>query len=341
MKGFDLLSIFTENPIDPLARIYWPYILASVVLALIAFSLNRGGKGFSVIEFGRFLAPKSIYKHPSTFLDLKVFILNQLILTFFFLPFLLDAPIVAQSVLSTLNYGIGRSDYQLEYTFATRACLSLSVFIAADLAHFLIHYLMHKVPMLWRFHKVHHSAEVMTPITLFRVHPVEPFLRSSLIGIFTGIVYGLFSYVLAVQIPLVTILKINFCVFLFHVFGSNLRHSHVWLPYPRLLSYFFISPAQHQIHHSKDVKHLNKNFGNALAVWDWILKTLYVPKLKEELKFGLGEQMSQEHSNLRSFYFGPISENFRSFIGKLRSVKRLSGLKASTAPDAPEILLLH
>lgn len=312
MKGFDLLSIFSENPIDPLARVYWPYLLASLGLALIAFILNRGGKGFSVIEFSRYLAPKAIYKHPSTFIDIKVFFLNQIILSIFFLPLLIDAPIVARAVHSLLNDVIGPISYKFEYSWLISALLSLFVFIAADFGHFLAHISMHKVSFLWRFHQVHHSAEVMTPLTLFRVHPLEPFFRSSIIGVLTGIVYGFFTYILTIQIPLATIFKINVFVFLFHVLGSHLRHSHIWLPFPKSLSYLFISPAQHQIHHSTDKLHLNKNFGNALAIWDWIVKTLYVPQRKEDLQFGLSEKAGPKYSTLRAFYFGPFSDNLQS-----------------------------
>ena len=57
-------------------------------------------------------------------------------------------------------------------------------------------------------------------------------------------------------------------------FGANLRHSHVKLKYPSFLEYIFISPHQHQIHHSDNPIHFNKNMGSKLAIWDWLLGTL-------------------------------------------------------------------
>ena len=52
---------------------------------------------------------------------------------------------------------------------------TLAVVLAIDLAVWLTHYLQHKVVVLWQFHQVHHSAEVLTPMTVYRMHPVDLF----------------------------------------------------------------------------------------------------------------------------------------------------------------------
>jgi sterol desaturase/sphingolipid hydroxylase (fatty acid hydroxylase superfamily) len=52
-----------------------------------------------------------------------------------------------------------------------------------------------------------------------------------------------------------------------------------------------VSPAHHQVHHSSNPKHFNKNFGSCLALWDWMFGTLYVPgKEREPLTFGFADQ---------------------------------------------------
>jgi hypothetical protein len=67
-----------------------------------------------------------------------------------------------------------------------------------------------------------------------------------------------------------------------------------------------MSPAHHQIHHSSDPIHFNKNLGSCLAVWDWLFGTLYVPgKAREKLSFGV-EPDRQEAHTLRGEFFLPF-----------------------------------
>jgi len=68
----------------------------------------------------------------------------------------------------------------------------------------------------------------------------------------------------------------------------HLQHSHMWIAFRGLAGRIFISPAHHQVHHSENPKHFNKNFGSCLALWDWMFGTLYVPaKKREKLTFGV------------------------------------------------------
>ena len=94
-------------------------------------------------------------------------------------------------------------------------------------------------------------------------------------------------------------LGVNVFHFVFLLLGSNLRHSHVKLKYPRILEYIFISPFQHQIHHSDNPIHFNKNMGSKLAIWDWLLGTLVLSKSVSRLKFGIG---SKERNNYNSLF---------------------------------------
>jgi sterol desaturase/sphingolipid hydroxylase (fatty acid hydroxylase superfamily) len=68
---------------------------------------------------------------------------------------------------------------------------------------------------------------------------------------------------------------------------AALQHSHVWLSYGPILEHLLISPAQHQIHHSRLDAHHGRNFGTTLALWDWLFGTLYVIRGREDLSFGL------------------------------------------------------
>ena len=65
------------------------------------------------------------------------------------------------------------------------------LFLADDLSRFRLHLCMHKIPVLWRFHQVHHSATELTPLTFFRIHPVESILYQIRAVIITGSVAGM------------------------------------------------------------------------------------------------------------------------------------------------------
>jgi len=103
-------------------------------------------------------------------------------------------------------------------------------------------------------------------------------------------------------------LGVNLLVFLFHVTGSNLRHSHVDIRYPRWLEHLLISPAQHQIHHSIAEEHYDKNFGAALAVWDWLFGSLHVSEGQHDLEFGLRDAETHSATDLRVIYLRPLRE---------------------------------
>ena len=93
-----------------------------------------------------------------------------------------------------------------------------------------------------------------------------------------------------------------------NILSGNLRHSPFWLRYPRWLERWFISPAQHQIHHSIDPRHRDRNFGAALAIWDWMAGSLCVADKNMELKFGLGRNQATQTHRLRYLYFSPFGE---------------------------------
>jgi sterol desaturase/sphingolipid hydroxylase (fatty acid hydroxylase superfamily) len=111
------------------------------------------------------------------------------------------------------------------------------------------------------------------------------------------------------------VLGLNAVIFVYYVMGYPLRHSHVWISYGPTLSRFFISPAQHQIHHSSAEKHWDKNMGGFFALWDWIFGTLYVPKQREELVYGLPGDEGKEYSGVAQLYVQPFRNNARSRVG--------------------------
>ena len=156
----------------------------------------------------------------------------------------------------------------------------------------------------------------MTPLTVRRKHPVYIVISMLIRGFILGSVQGVMLYLFVGEVDLLTIGSVNAGYFVFHVVGSNLRHSHIWLSYGRVLEHILISPAQHQIHHSSNVKHHNKNYGEVFAIWDMMFGTLYVPNSYEDLDYGLadaqGIKIDQPHPTLHTAILHPFIESWEA-----------------------------
>ena len=79
---------------------------------------------------------------------------------------------------------------------ASRTIVTVMLFLAYELGYWLNHYLSHRIAFLWEFHKVHHTATVLTPVTNFRVHPVYMCIFLNILAVFTGVASGVGEYLL-------------------------------------------------------------------------------------------------------------------------------------------------
>jgi sterol desaturase/sphingolipid hydroxylase (fatty acid hydroxylase superfamily) len=165
------------------------------------------------------------------------------------------------------------------------------LFVAYEFGYWVDHYLSHNVPFLWEFHKVHHTAEVLSPLTNFRVHPVDTIVFNNVLALVMGGAGGLTSYLLGQSVQPIIIADANVIVLAFFFLIGHLQHTHFWIPFTGFWGRVILSPAHHQIHHSTDPAHFNKNLGSFLAVWDLMFGTLHVPTAaRQTLKFGVEPQ---------------------------------------------------
>lgn len=275
------------------------YLGALLIVALV-FVLRRSATRTSLRGFWRAVFPAKIFKHRSTRVDMVHYVLNAVLLSSTY-----------GSVIFTTEYWYGWTKALLDLLHvptplidappAVVLLVTAVVEIAMlDLAYWFFHLLLHRVPVLWEFHKVHHSAEVLTPLTEWRQHPIEQIINPNLISISVGFGYGVLNQIFGAAQP-ATLFNVNIFVLVFSLTILHLRHSHVWIPFTGVLGCILQSPAHHQIHHSTNPKHFDKNLGFGLAVWDWAFGTLWVPARREHLEFGLGEEskaFATPHGNL-------------------------------------------
>jgi sterol desaturase/sphingolipid hydroxylase (fatty acid hydroxylase superfamily) len=308
-KAVGLIHLITFNE----SRLFWGYLLATAGIVFIVWFTNdaigtvshlvgnddgsqpgdaRGSQGGrrTFGDFLRFLLPVQVYGHHSFRLDVKLMLFANLAVPggWFIEGWALAWLASHVSGAAHTLFGIGA--LESAPSFAAKLSLGVLLFVASDFARFFNHYLHHKIPALWELHSVHHSAEHLNPLTTYRFHPIEILFENLSVVVFVGTLAGVAESLMGGS-PLTYYGTIYAWTYLraANVLGNNIRHMHVWWAWNVKLSHVLNSPAQHQIHHSVDVKHHDKNFGLFLSVWDWMFGTLYVPREKETLAFGLGD----------------------------------------------------
>lgn len=269
-----------------------PALCGASFFALGWFILRRRarGRGASLKMFVRAMFPRRILLHPSSLVDMRLWLLNTLVFAGGYGLLVVGSFFWRDRMVSMLNGAFGAHG---PLGIAPGAAILIATFaelLAYELGYWASHYAFHRIPALWEFHKVHHSAEVMTTFTEMRQHPIEIVFFMNVMALTTGLTFGLMAYLLGPGVGHMTLLNGNIVLALFMLTWGHLRHSHLWIPFQGLAGKLFQSPAHHQVHHSTDPRHFDKNLGFALAVWDWAFGTLHIPARECEVsQFGVGE----------------------------------------------------
>jgi sterol desaturase/sphingolipid hydroxylase (fatty acid hydroxylase superfamily) len=316
---YNLFARLGETLLSMNSRLAIMYLAATVVLAYIIWWYRGKPQTFT-----QFVFPRAVYRHRSNLVDIKIFCFNLIIGVAGLLSVLTFTPAVTVLVLELLHDFSGSADTVAPASLKTAIIATVVMILTLDFCKYWAHYIHHESSVLWPFHSVHHSAEVLTPLTATRNHPVFLLIRSAIYSIVVGTAQAGLLFAVVGKIDLITIGSANVGYVLFNFLGSNLRHSHIWLSYGPMLEHIFISPAQHQIHHSSAVKHHNKNYGEVFAFWDWMFGTLYIPQKHEALTFGIadadGNLIEQPHPTLRAALINPFFESWQN-LRKPRSAK--------------------
>jgi sterol desaturase/sphingolipid hydroxylase (fatty acid hydroxylase superfamily) len=299
------IQALPELLLSPDSRLYWGYLGAALLLALIPW-LRSARASRSLRDFLRFALPARVYTHPSLGVDLAIVLFNQLILPTEWLLQGLTIAGVAELTRHTALNALPAAQPGAPALW-TQLLAGAVLFALYDLARFVCHWFHHRIPWLWRFHAIHHGAEELNPLTTLRFHPLELLLESLCVIALVGPAAGVLGALLGAD-PLGSFewILVWFYLRAFNLLGATLRHTHVWLDWGPVLSHVLISPAQHQIHHSTASRHIDHNFGVCFSIWDWICGTLYVPREREELRFGIVGESS--HPSLGSALLRPFAQ---------------------------------
>ena len=297
---------WTSSFINPQKRIFWGYLLSATV---IAFLWLRFACNIKLYQSCKVIFNKEIWFSSSAKTDYLGMLLNSLLLTIIS-PRLLAKATVAYFVYDWISIWLQGKRYVTMDTpqWLIAFGFTFFLFVFDDFARYWVHRWMHTVPILWSFHKVHHSATSLTPLTIFRTHPIEMIIFSIRSAVVQGLTTGIFFYMFGNQVSLLIILGASIFTFSFNALGSNLRHSPISIGYWKPIEYVLMSPAQHHIHHSVACEHRNKNYGVALSIWDWLFGSICFTKVNEKYVYGLWHKTKENPHKLEHIYFKPFKE---------------------------------
>jgi sterol desaturase/sphingolipid hydroxylase (fatty acid hydroxylase superfamily) len=293
----------------------WMYLLTSAVIACILYCVRKRRRQIKPdVSLRRFLFPPEVYLQRSAVVDYKYVAIDLTINSLIYTPFMSGIAWLLYKSLHPLATRVFTLQLPVMDPLTGGIVLTVVTVAGADFGFFLSHYLMHRVSILWHFHEVHHSAEVLTPVTVYRVHPVEDLINGCVAAVLSAMGASAFTAIRGSDVSIITIYGTNIVVFVFFFVAFQLRHSHVWLSYGPVLERLFISPAQHQIHHSTDRKHWNKNYGFIFATWDMLFGSLYVPRHRETLQYGVPGANPQDFATVAKLYFLPFAKAARTLL---------------------------
>lgn len=292
--------------------------MTAFISALVAYWRTVEDKSFG--DFFSFALPQEVIMHPSARADLLFYITQRLF-----------TPVLAIPLGIAFVAGVGYGTHQaITWAFQLQAPLmpgptpwwilvlfTGSMLLAYDISYYLYHVAQHKFPFLWELHKVHHSAEVLVGITKDRVHPLDSFMNRAWDGVIPGICLGIWS-VIALNPEELAVFGINVYVMRNLLMMDFVRHTHYKISFGPLDN-IILSPHWHQLHHSADPRHYDKNFGLLLSIWDRMFGTAFVPDPDEDMKFGLLDRDKDEYQSLFGLYLLPLKKmggHIAWFFGK-------------------------
>lgn len=188
------------------------------------------------------------------------------------------------------------------FTIIILFILGLLIF---DLGTYISHRISHA--FFWEVHEFHHSATEMNILNVKRVGPLEstisglvdlPFVLLGVLFVNQSIEQG--------QWPIFILWT------LFGVAGecvSYIGHSSLKLVFPKPISYIFLSPSLHWLHHSDNPKHFNKNFGRVFSIWDRVFGTYLDERSLKDIKgFGFKHSAYNKNNPFYCYYILPLKK---------------------------------
>jgi sterol desaturase/sphingolipid hydroxylase (fatty acid hydroxylase superfamily) len=181
----------------------------------------------------------------------------------------------------------GRNGWGLMRQLSTPLWLEVPISIVLlDGIIYFQHVLVHRIPLLWRLHRVHHTDTDLDVSSALRFHPIE-ILLSMLIKIVAVVLFGISPV----------------AVILFEVilnFSAMFNHANWNIgKWDAVLAKLIVTPDMHRVHHSTRLEESNSNFGFFLSIWDRIFATYKSEPREGQLNFKIGTEIFRSYQDQR------------------------------------------
>jgi len=166
----DFLSTLADAFVNPQKRIFVGYLAAAAVIAVVVIMLSsRAGGRSRLATLRRKIFCRAIWWSASAKADYKILVINRAVMMVV-APALLSQLALAAILFEYLHVvmggrpmiGVGLPGWTIVLGF------TVAQFLCDDLSKYLVHRALHRWAIFWPFHKVHHSAEILTPLTVYR-----------------------------------------------------------------------------------------------------------------------------------------------------------------------------
>ncbi len=303
-------SIFVKYP----GYIFAPLMLVGASILTIAYRRYRFQQSCSLSEFIEQTFALRGWKSRSAVMDVVMYVVGKIIPVFSTNAFTFALAGLFVWAIASLTPGSPAADPGVGVIVAA----SLALVVLLDMGDYFAHRALHRFPMLWELHKVHHSATFLSPATSFRVHPLESLVYTAFHTLTIAPALGALSvfYKLTPVNLLDLMFTTNLVILVLTL--NHLKHSHFQISLGRL-DYLLISPHMHQLHHSTKFEHWDRNLGLVFSVWDWMFGTAVREDTKVKVNYGIGRgrEFDAQYDSLYGIYLMPVVNMVLMVFGKL------------------------
>jgi sterol desaturase/sphingolipid hydroxylase (fatty acid hydroxylase superfamily) len=302
-----------------------------IAFAWLAWRQKRRQRPIILMTLARAILSRRILLHRSTLADLAYCVIGLATLGAILGWAVVSTTWISDGVAAILTRRLGPAPQLHAPDFVADGLRTLALFLAYELGFFVDHTLKHRISALWELHKAHHSAEVLTPLVNFRVHPLDSLILANNLALFIGVIGGLAQYALGRKAVSFTLFDQNVLMLLYIYLTAQLQHSEIWIPFTGMWGRMFMSPAHHQLHHSADPAHFNCNMGASLAIWDWLAGSLRMPSIEPPgLAFGVSGHTHDPHG-VMGLVIDPAINALKALAGANAFRRRAAG------PEPPSV----
>jgi len=186
---------------------------------------------------------------------------------------------------STLYVGNEQIGFIHIFNLSTWADVIISLLLLDLIGAYLVHFIQHKVPWMWKFHLVHHSDMNVDVTTGLRHHPGETVFRIifTIIGVFVS----------GASIGMVMLYQSLSVLF------AHITHANINIPkkIDSILSYVLVTPNMHKIHHHYEMPLTDSNYGNIFSIWDRLFNTFSFINKQKSVVYGIDTYMDKSETN--------------------------------------------